>query len=96
MNKKNYNSKIEEQINDGTKFVKIEKDPSNQLTTEINKLITTINAVAGNNLSKISGHFEPSYIYGNPKTHKDMQNPPLRPIVSQVGTVTYETGKWLN
>jgi hypothetical protein len=44
----------------------------------------------------IERHHEPGYIYGNPKTHKCKVNPPLRPIISQIGTVTYDTAKKLN
>ena len=47
-------------------------------------------------MSTIEGHHEPGYIYGNPKTHKNLVDPPLRPIISQVGTVTYTTAKKLN
>ena len=35
-------------------------------------------------------------ICGNPKTRKNVHDSPLRPIVSQIGTVTYQTAKWLN
>ena len=35
-------------------------------------------------------------LYGYPNTHKNQVNPPLRPIVSHVGTVTYNRAKWLN
>ena len=37
-----------------------------------------------------------SYLYGNPKIHKILTNRPMRPLISQVGTVTYETSKTLN
>ena len=60
------------------------------------KLIAIINADADSKLPKIIGHYEPGYMYGNPKIHKNSTNPPLRPIVSQVGTATYSTAKWIN
>ena len=67
------------------------------IKTEINAEITKINQNHDKKvLKKISGHYEPGYIYGNPKTHKNVNDPPLRQIVSQIGTVTYETAKWLN
>jgi hypothetical protein len=96
MNREDYNNKINELLCDNTKFKIISKDTSDSLKSEINKLITTMNAVSEVNFPKLSGHFEPGYVYGNPKTHKDIRNPPLRPIVSQVSTVTYDTAKWLN
>ena len=43
-----------------------------------------------------TGHFSPGYIYGNPKIHKNTKDPPLRPIISQIGTPTYEIAKKLN
>ena len=45
-------------------------------------------------LPKIIGDFQPGYIYGNVKTHKN--NNPLRPIISQVLTPTYNLAKLLN
>ncbi|XP_068242386.1 uncharacterized protein [Palaemon carinicauda] len=42
----------------------------------------------------ISGVFGPGYLYGNVKTHK--QGNPLRPIISQCPTLTYQLGKRLN
>ena len=32
----------------------------------------------------------------NPKIHKRLDNPPCRPIISQVGTVTYQLSKYVN
>ncbi|XP_068227693.1 uncharacterized protein [Palaemon carinicauda] len=42
----------------------------------------------------ISGDFEPGYLYGNVKTHK--QGNPLRPIISQCPTPTYQLARRLN
>ena len=42
------------------------------------------------------GHYSPGYIYGNCKIHKNSQNPPLRPIISQVLSPTYDIAKTLN
>ena len=54
-----------------------------------------MNAISNNcNISKITGHFTAGYIYGNPKIHKP--NNPLRPIISQVPTPTYQLAKSLN
>ena len=38
----------------------------------------------------------PGFLYETPKTHKNFENPPLRPIVSQIGTPAYEIVKSLN
>ena len=96
MNTDEYINKIDAILSDSTKFRKVTKDPSDALKSEINKLITTINGHSDCNMSKVIGHYEPGYIYGNPKIHKSQNDPPLRPIISQVGTVTYDIAKWMN
>ena len=95
LNKEEYHSKINCILSDTTKFVKINKDPTNSIKTKVNKLITTLNATNNElKISKIIGDYEPGYIYGNVKTHKP--NQALRPIISQVLTPTYEIAKTLN
>ena len=91
MNTTDYEYKIAEFLKDRTKFTKIKKDPSNDLKSEMNELITAANSDVDCNVPKITGHHESGYIYVNPKTHKTTDDPPLRPIISQVGTVTYST-----
>ena len=88
MNSHDYLDKIKEIVANEDKFTKIDKDPTPMSKAKLNKLITTANARTDCKLPKPSGHITPGYIYGNPKTHKNVQNPPLGPIVSQVGTVT--------
>ena len=41
------------------------------------------------------GDFNPGYIYGNCKIHRDTNNPPLRPVISQIPSPTYEMTKFL-
>ena len=96
MDKTDYNDKIDHLLSDESKFRKIDEDPTNDIKTELNKLITTVNTKSEQKITKIFGHFEPGYMYGNPKTHKSLNDLPLRPIVSHVGTVTYNTAKWIN
>ena len=88
--------KIDAILSDSSKFRKVTKEGSDALKSEINKLITTINGHSGCNMFKVIGHYEPGDIYGNPKIHKSQKNPPLHPIISQVGTVTYDIAKWMN
>ena len=40
-------------------------------------------------------HFRPAYIYGNPKIHKIIENPNLKPIISQATTPKYNLSKYL-
>ena len=97
MNKEDYNKKMTDLISNPNKFLKINKDPTDTVKKKLNTIIETINAVGNNlNITKRIGHFTPGYLYGNPKIHKNQHDPPMRPIISQVGTVTYETAKALN
>ena len=96
-NSDTYNSKVNSILSDATKFEKLEKDPSHKIKKSINNLVTCVNAKQdGVKLSKIVGNCAPGYIYCNPKIHKNKNDPPMRPIISQIGTVTYNTAKELN
>jgi hypothetical protein len=97
LTKQSYNSKIKDILSNTDKFTKIRKDPTEDVKKRINKLIDTVNAVQmPDQLTKLEGHFEPGYMYGNPKIHKDKSDPPLRPIISQIGTPVYNLAKSLN
>ena len=96
LNRERYTSGIAEILSDDTKFKKIDADPTETIKKEINELISQVNNQTDQKLQKLIGHYEPGYIYANPKIHKSMQNPPYRPIISQIGTVTYEISKYIN
>ena len=90
-----YLSKLNVILSDTTKFRKIDRDITAQLKQKANKLIETQNAVTDQlKLNKIIGDYQPGYIYGNVKIHK--ANNPLRPIISQIPTPTYQLAKSLN
>ena len=64
LNKTDYINKIQTMLADNTKFVPISKDPTNQLKKDINKIITSINAMQNTlKLNKIIGDYQPGYIY---------------------------------
>ena len=95
MNKNDYQDKINNILSDSSKFIKIEKDPTESLKQQANNLISTLNAAVDDlKLSKIIGEFSPGYIYGTIKTHKE--NNPIRPIISQIPTPTYQLAKRIN
>ena len=97
LDRSKYCEKINELISDRNKFERIEKNPIPNIKSTINKYVTSINAVNSSvKLKELIGHFEPAYIYGNPKIHKNAIDPPLRPIISQIGTPTYDVSKQLN
>ena len=95
MNVNEYMDKISSVLSDSSKFQKLNKDPTDNVKSKANKLITTLNAVKNDiKISKIAGDFSPGYLYGSVKLHKP--NNPLRPIISQVTTPTYELAKQIN
>ena len=96
LDKDYYVQQINQLLSDETKFRKIVKDPTDELKRELNKHIGIVNTSKDVKIAKREGKYEPGYIYGNPKIHKRLINPPLRPIISQIGTVTYDVSKQLN
>ena len=97
LDKTYYEMEINQLLSDQTKFKKTHKDPTEELKRELNKHISNINSNSKTHkFNKLVGKYEPGYAYGNPKIHKRLVNPPLRPIISQIGTVTYEISKQLN
>ena len=96
MNSQDYKEKVNNFVSDTEKFKEISRDPTEKLKTRLNQLITVANMSGSKHFSNIKGHFTSGYLYGNPKIHKDQLNPPLRPIISQVGTITYEIAKTIN
>ena len=95
LNKQDYLEKLNGILADTSKFQRINKDPTNQLKQKANNLISTLNAAKCDiHMPKIIGDFNPGYLYGNVKIHKP--NNPLRPIISQVLTPTYQLAKTIN
>ena len=45
---------------------------------------------------KLTGQFDNGYLYALPKMHKNRKDPPLRPIISMVGTATHSLAQQLN
>ena len=90
-----YHRKLDTILDDDSKFKKIQRNPIEDIKREANKIIDWVSALSSSiKLSKIKGDYEPGYIYGNVKTHKNGN--PLRPIISQIPTPTYRLAKQLN
>ena len=95
LDRDDYYRKIDCILQDRTKFVPISRDPTAELKKKLNHLITAANAVVGGtHFQKVIGEFKPGYMYGNAKTHKT--GTPLRPIISQIPTPSYQLAKRLN
>ena len=95
MNKDEYKRKLDDILNDKTKFKHNTKNTTEELKKEVRKVIQEVNTECGKKIFKQPiGDYEPGYLYGNVKTHKPGSK--LRPIISQVTTPTYETAKKLD
>ncbi|XP_050725482.1 uncharacterized protein LOC127003111 [Eriocheir sinensis] len=89
-----YLQKIDDILNETTKFKRITRDPTEDLKKKVNKLIVKNNIASRSiKLEKLSGEFSMGYCYGNVKTHKPGNK--LRPIISQIPTPTYNLAKQL-
>ena len=95
LDKDDYLNKLNALLSDTSKFQVINRDPTSKLKLKANKLIDTLNSVQGDiKIDKIVGDYTPGYVYGNVKIHK--QGNPLRPIISQCPTPTYQLAKTIN
>ena len=96
MNAEDYTSKLNNLVHN-EKFEETNLDLIDNIKKEANTLIQDINKSANKIIFKpLIGSFKPGYIYGAPKIHKNINDPPLRPIVSTIPTPTYEISKTLN
>ena len=97
IDKEDYINKSEELLQSSTYKV-LTTDPTTKHKNKLISLLKSIKAEGGINESTYkrlypTGAGTPKY-YGLPKVHK--KNIPLRPIVSSIGSVTYETAKELS
>ena len=93
LDKNTYLEKMDGILNNPAKFQRLQKDPTETLKKRINSLIQKANT-STQYFSKVIGDYGPGYCYGTIKTHK--AGNPLRPIISQVTTPTYQVAKKLN
>lgn len=95
LDKSEYLSKTDAILADTAKFKKISRNPIEELKRKTNDLITAANKAAGSSIiPRVTGDYQPGYMYGNVKTHKPGN--PLRPIISQIPLPTYDLAKKLN
>ena len=96
MNRTDYIKKSEELLNTGT-YKKIPEDPTKKQKARLINILKKIKSegvLSEDNYKKMypTGAVSPKY-YGLPKIHK--AGTPLRPIISSIGTATYNTAKEL-
>ena len=98
MDKVAYENKLKIWISDVEKFIRCHNNQSNLVKDKLNKLIIELKKYSPHlnyNLRRV-GDYKNGHLYGLPKTHKNADDPPLRPIISMCGTVTHETSHYLN
>jgi len=93
--KAEYLHKMDNILSDNTKFKRITRNPTEDIKKRINAVVKSINAIqSAPKLPKLTGEYSLGYAYGTVKTHKPGN--PLRPIISQIPTGSYEVAKRLN
>lgn len=98
MEKNEYISKMNNLLNDRSTYKKENHNPTNRVQSKVNNLVTSwfkrnlIPKELKNKLNCHNGHAP--YIYGLPKLHKT--GIPLRPIVSNIQSPTYNLSKYLS
>ena len=97
VDKEDYNTKSEELLQTSTYQI-LSTDPTNRHKNNLISLLKSIKAEGGIGETTYkkcypTGDTTPKY-YGLPKVHK--KDTPLRPIVSSIGSVAYETAKELS
>ncbi|XP_076046766.1 uncharacterized protein LOC143028481 [Oratosquilla oratoria] len=95
LNRSDYINKVEGLLQGSSKFLRVNRNPVDDIRKKVTKLINIANAVVdGVKFQNLHVHYEPGYFYGNVKTHKPGHK--LRPIISQIPTPTYHMAKQLN
>ena len=99
MNKKDYQSKVNTLLSDSKTYEKLKKDPTQsykkELAEYLKELRDTEKVIEWKLWKQLYPTTEtPPRLYGLPKVHK--ANMPLRPIVSSVGSITYNCAKYLS
>lgn len=93
-----YHTKMTELLNDEETYQKLRTDPSNKVQKRINAIVDGwvdhkyIEKYVHRKIKLSSSN--PPRIYGLPKTHKEGR--PLRPVVSTIGSATYNMAQFLS
>ena len=99
MNKKDYQSKVTTLLSDTKTYEKLKSDPTQKYKKELSEYLKQLRdndkAIDWKLWKELYPTTEaPPKLYGLPKVHK--ANLPLRPIVSSVGSITYNCSKYLS
>ena len=100
LNREDYDEKMATILNDSTKFRQLNCDPLKETMRRETKLRNFLKKLKNEHVitdeiyKKIAPTgSKPGILYGLPKVHK--ANTPLRPILSAIGTISYQISKYL-
>ena len=101
LDKQEYLAKVENILNDPTKFKPLTEDAFKAVTKAEDKLINFLRTlkkekvITSNTYTQLfpSGS-SPGVMYGLPKTHKKDKGTPVRPILASLGTYNYNLAKF--
>ncbi|XP_078518421.1 uncharacterized protein LOC144783188 [Lissotriton helveticus] len=96
----NYTAKIENMLNDNVFYNTISKDPTAKIRQKI-QILTSKALNSGDICQKEYDYLNVSKLrmaclYGTPKVHKNEVDPPFRPIVNTIGSITEPLSKYLD
>ena len=98
MNKIDYNSKIYNLLSDNSTYIKLDKDPTNEINLQLKSILLLWKSkkIINDNTFKFlhSNTCTAPKFYGFPKLHKP--NCPLRPITSFINSPTYNLSKCIS
>ena len=97
MNKSEYEEKCEQLLKEEKTYKKLKGDPTRKYKMELGNVLKELKdskkLTPGLHKKLYPTVDQPPRFYGLPKVHK--KNTPMRPIVSSIGTITYECAKYL-
>ena len=97
MDKQEYKDKIQEILSDEKTYVQLKKDPTNSYASKLINVIKPMKDKGSLPWDKYRLIYptssEPPRFYGLPKIHKTTV--PLRPIVSSIGSITYQAARFV-
>ena len=97
MDRTDYEPKLSLIVEDTTNYSEIDEDFTETQKKRLTNLIDASKlSTNGLKLSKLVGPYKPGYLYDNSETHQSETDPPLRPIISQISTSSYDHAKTLN
>lgn len=98
LNRDAYEEKLTNIISDQSKFMECAPSQTEKVKKEINTIARKLKEHQPSLFYKLRriGDYNFGHLYGLPKLHKNMENPPLRPIISMSGTVTHEVAQYIN